>query len=340
MAFMRIFGIGEASDAEGYDPYKLSSPQVFLLSMVVFLAIVAFIAAILTRQISSAFTTNPGLNGLILGVLLIGILLAFLQVTRLFREVRWVNTFRAGSEEAEPVLLAPMKALLSRSSSMAFSTSSMRTMLDSIATRLDETRDISRYLIGLLVFLGLLGTFWGLLQTIGSIGETIQSLDPGTGDTAAVLDSLKAGLSAPLAGMGTAFSSSLFGLAGSLVLGFLDLQAGRAQTRFYTELENWLSSVTDLSSDIQVVAPTGSGSADEIRALSEKLRNMQETGGSSPRVATAMANLADGISGLVKNMRSEQQIMRDWVEAQSQEQKAMRNTLEKIADALKKREHN
>ncbi len=340
MAFMRIFGIGEASEADGYDPYKLSSPQVFLLSMVIFLAIVAFIAAILTRQISSAFTTNPGLNGLILGVLLIGILLAFLQVTRLFREVRWVNTFRAGSEEAEPVLLAPMKALLSRSSSMAFSTSSMRTMLDSIATRLDETRDISRYLIGLLVFLGLLGTFWGLLHTIGSIGETIQSLDPGTGDTAAVLDALKAGLSAPLAGMGTAFSSSLFGLAGSLVLGFLDLQAGRAQTRFYTELENWLSSVTDLSSDIQAVAPTGSGSADEIRALSEKLRNMQETGGSSPRVATAMANLADGISGLVKNMRSEQQIMRDWVEAQSQEQKAMRNTLEKIADALKKREHN
>ncbi|MEI5678708.1 MULTISPECIES: MotA/TolQ/ExbB proton channel family protein [unclassified Mesorhizobium] len=340
MAFMRIFGIGEASNAEGYDPYKLSSPQVFLLSMVVFLAIVAFIAAILTRQISSAFTTNPGLNGLILGVLLIGILLAFLQVTRLFREVRWVNTFRAGSEEAEPVLLAPMKALLSRSSSMAFSTSSMRTMLDSIATRLDETRDISRYLIGLLVFLGLLGTFWGLLHTIGSIGDTIQSLDPGTGDTAAVLDALKAGLAAPLEGMGTAFSSSLFGLAGSLVLGFLDLQAGRAQTRFYTELENWLSSVTDLSSDIQVVAPTGSGSSDEIRALSEKLRNMQETGGSSPRVATAMANLADGISGLVKNMRSEQQIMRDWVEAQSQEQKAMRNTLEKIADALKKREHN
>jgi hypothetical protein len=340
MAFMRIFGIGEASEADGYDPYKLSSPQVFLLSMLVFLAIVAFIAAILTRQISSAFSTNPGLNGLILGVLLIGILLAFLQVTRLFREVRWVNSFRAGSEETEPVLLAPMKALLSRSSSMAFSTSSMRTMLDSIATRLDETRDISRYLIGLLVFLGLLGTFWGLLHTIGSIGETIQSLDPGTGDTAAVLDALKAGLSAPLAGMGTAFSSSLFGLAGSLVLGFLDLQAGRAQTRFYTELENWLSSVTDLSSDIQPVNPARAGSDDEIRALSEKLRNLQETGGSSPRVATAMANLADGISGLVKNMRSEQQIMRDWVEAQSQEQKAMRNTLEKIADALKKREHN
>ena len=139
--------------------------------------------------------------------------------------------------------------------------------------------------------------------------------------------------------MGTAFSSSLFGLSGSLVLGFLDLQAGRAQTRFYTELENWLSSVTDLSSDIIVAAdPAKAESSDEIRALSERLRNLQESGGSSPRVAAAMANLADGISGLVKNMRSEQQIMRDWVEAQSEEQKKMRSTLDKIADALKNRE--
>nr|MBA3447465.1 MotA/TolQ/ExbB proton channel family protein [Pseudaminobacter sp.] len=322
----------------GYDPYRLSNPQVFLLSMLVFLAIVAFIAAILTRQISSAFATNPGLNGLIVGVLAVGILLAFTQVVRLFREVRWVNSFRAGSEGTEPVLLAPMKALLGRSAAMSLSTNSMRIMLDSIATRLDESRDTSRYLIGLLVFLGLLGTFWGLLQTIGSIGDTIQTLDPGSGDAAAVLDSLKSGLAAPLEGMGTAFSSSLFGLAGSLVLGFLDLQAGRAQTRFYTELENWLSSVTDLSSDIIVADPAKAGSSDEIKALSERLRNLQESGGSNPRIATAMANLADGISGLVKNMRSEQQIMRDWVEAQSEEQKAMRTTLEKIADALKKRE--
>ncbi|RUU98653.1 flagellar motor protein MotA [Mesorhizobium sp. M6A.T.Cr.TU.017.01.1.1] len=337
MTFFKSFGMGKRSDVLIYDPHKLSSPQVFLLTMVIFLMIVAFIAAILTRQISSAFVTNPGLNGLIIGVLVVGILLAFVQVGRLFREVRWVNSFRAGSETTEPVLLAPMKAMIGRSSTIAFSTSSMRTMLDSIATRLDETRDTSRYLVGLLVFLGLLGTFWGLLNTIGSIRETIESLDPGTGDAAAVLESLKQGLSAPLAGMGTAFSSSLFGLSGSLVLGFLDLQAGRAQTRFYTELENWLSSVTDLSSDIVVADPAKTESSDEIRVLSEKLRNMQENGGgANPRVATAMANLADGISGLVKNMRSEQQIMRDWVEAQSDEQKAMRTTLEKIADALKK----
>ncbi|TIR81737.1 MAG: flagellar motor protein MotA, partial [Mesorhizobium sp.] len=181
--------------------------------MVIFLVIVAFIAAILTRQISSAFSSNPGLNGLIIGVLAVGILLAFAQVGRLFREVRWVNSFRAGSETTEPVLLAPMKAMIGRSSTIAFSTSSMRTMLDSIATRLDESRDTSRYLVGLLVFLGLLGTFWGLLNTIASIRETIEALDPGSGDAAAVLDALKQGLSAPLAGMGTAFSSSLFGLS-------------------------------------------------------------------------------------------------------------------------------
>ena len=207
MAFFKTFGSDIAIGESDYDPQKLSSPQVFLLSMVVFLAIVGFIAAILYRQISHAFVTNPGLNGLIIGVLAIGILLAFTQVVRLFREVRWVNSFRAGSDVTDPVLLAPMKALLSRSSSMALSTSSMRSMLDSIANRLDESRDITRYLTGLLVFLGLLGTFWGLLATISSIGQTIQALDPGSGDASDVLDALKSGLAAPLAGMGTAFSS-------------------------------------------------------------------------------------------------------------------------------------
>ena len=324
-------GLGSA--AAEYDPHTLSSPQVFLLSMLVFLAIAAFVAAILYRQISAAFVTNPGLNGLILGVLVVGILLAFVQVVRLFREVRWVNSFRLGTDTTEPVLLAPMKALLGRSSTMALSTASMRSILDSIATRLDESRDISRYLIGLLVFLGLLGTFWGLLGTIGSIGETIRSLDPASGDANDVLNSLKSGLSAPLAGMGTAFSSSLFGLAGSLVLGFLDLQAGRAQNRFYTELENWLSTVTELGSDF-AVDPAKAGTAEELRLLGERLRTIQDSGGSNQRVATAMANLAEGISGLVKNMRNEQQMMRDWVEAQSDEQKALRKTLDRIADAL------
>jgi hypothetical protein len=337
MAFLKSLGAEDLVADEDYDPRKLSSPQVFLLSMVIFLAIAGFVAAILYRQIASAFETNPGLNGLILGVLAVGILLVFGQVLRLFREVRWVNSFRAGTSARDPVLLAPMKALIGRSSAMSLSTASMRSILDSIATRLDESRDISRYLTGLLIFLGLLGTFWGLLQTIGSIGETINSLDPGSGDVNDILDTLKAGLSAPLSGMGTAFSSSLFGLSGSLVLGFLDLQAGRAQTRFYTELENWLSSVTDLGSDF-----TGAGKADssqELKAVSERLRAMQESdGGANPRIAASMATLADGISGLVKNMRSEQQLMRDWVEAQANEQKAMRVTLDKLAEALRKQQ--
>jgi len=334
MAFLRSLGVNRTDDETEYDLRDLSSPQIFLLSMLVFLALSGFVAAALYRQISTAFQTNPGLNGLILGVLVVGILFAFVQVIRLFREVKWVNSFRAGSEATQPVLLAPMKALLSRSSSAAISTASMRSILDSIATRLDESRDISRYLIGLLVFLGLLGTFWGLLQTIASIGDTIQSLDPGSGDTNDVLNTLKAGLSAPLSGMGTAFSSSLFGLSGSLILGFLDLQAGRAQNRFYTELENWLSTVTDPNSDFQVIEAKD-GTSDELRMLTERLRTMQESGGAAnPRIAASMANLADGITGLVKNMRSEQQMMRDWVEAQSKEMKALHGTLERIANAL------
>lgn len=338
MAFLKAMGGDALLDRDEYDPRYLSSPQVFLLSMLIFLAIAGFVAAILYRQIASAFATNPGLNGLIIGVLLIGVLLIFGQIIRLFREVRWVNSFRAGTPSRDPVLLAPMKGLLGRSSAMSLSTNSMRSILDSIATRLDESRDISRYLIGLLVFLGLLGTFWGLLQTIGSIGDTIQSLDPGSGDANDILNTLKAGLSAPLSGMGTAFSSSLFGLSGSLILGFLDLQAGRAQTRFYTELENWLSSVTDLSSDF---APdTGRTDATEqLKVLSQQLRAIQEgDGASNPRLAASMSTLADGISGLVKNMRSEQQLMRDWVEAQATEQKALRETLETLAAAIAKQD--
>ncbi|MGB7433576.1 MAG: flagellar motor protein MotA [Ahrensia sp.] len=317
------------------DLNRLSNPQVFLISMVIFLAIVGFLAAILYRQISTAFFTNPGLNGLILGVLVVGAVLVFVQVISLFREVRWVNSFKSGQSEGiaqrDPVLLAPMRAMLLRQQSGALSTNSQRTILDSIATRLDESRDISRYLIGLLVFLGLLGTFWGLLQTIGSIGATIQSLDPGSGTTNDILDSLKAGLSEPLEGMGTAFSSSLFGLSGSLVLGFLDLQAGRAQNRFYTELENWLATVTDPDSDLRIAR--GGGSSDDLQVVLAQLKNMQ-AGGGGAKTQAALANLAEGIQGLVKSMRNEQQMMRDWADAQAEEQKAMRQTLADLARAM------
>ncbi|MCP4317106.1 MAG: flagellar motor protein MotA [Hyphomicrobiales bacterium] len=342
MAKLKLSGWGLSDQDIGMEPHRLSSPLVFFWSQVIFLIMTGFVAAILYRQFSNAFFANPGLNGLILFVLGIGVLLAVNQVLRLRPEVSWVNSFRQGGDRMRgtrsPTLLAPMRVLLSRKQSMSLSTTSLRSILDSIATRLDESRDTSRYMIGLLVFLGLLGTFWGLLQTIGSINMVIQALDPGSGNTADVLEELKDGLEAPLAGMGTAFSSSLFGLAGSLVLGFLDLQAGRAQNRFYTELENWLSTVTDPDFDIvaQDVA-SGAESSEDIRRLSETVQTMAQAGGGiNQRSTAAMANLAEGIQGLVKNMRNEQQMLRDWIEAQQSEAKAMRQTLDSLGSEIGK----
>jgi len=320
---------------------KLSSPMSVLWTMVIFLILVGFVAAILFRQAHNAFVANPGLNGLIIGVELIGILLSFNHVIALRPEVRWFNSFRAaGSAEKvgrDPVMLAPMRALIASSSTGAISTATLRSILDSIASRLDETRDTSRYLTGLLVFLGLLGTFWGLLGTIGSINTVIQNLDPGSGETGDILNTLKENLSAPLTGMGTAFSASLFGLSGSLILGFLDLQAGRAQNRFYNELENWLSSVTDISGDF-AVAPVIEGNAasssEDLKALSEHLVKITQEGGNTQRSTAAMANLAEGIQGLVRNMRTEQQMLRDWIEAQQEESKLLRRTLDKLSDKI------
>ena len=211
---------------------KLSSPRIFLIRMLVFLILCGLIAFVLQRQILNAFMANPWLNGLIVGVLLIGIILSFARVIRLFPEVSWVNRFRRADPELAkartPTLLAPMAAILGGerpgpAGRVAISAQTMRAFLNSLATRLDEARDISRYLTGLLVFLGLLGTFWGLIETVGSVGNIINGLKIG-GDADAVFDALKEGLAAPLGGMGISFSSSLFGLAGSLVLGFLDLQ--------------------------------------------------------------------------------------------------------------------
>ncbi|QCI97022.1 hypothetical protein [Agrobacterium larrymoorei] len=299
--------------------HKLSSPTPFLWTMLIFLIIVAFIAAILFRQAQNAFMTNPGLNGFILGVLVIGIILVFTQIFSLRPEVRWFNNFQAAGNVDKagrpPKLLAPMRALMGKRGEVRVSTVTQRSILDSIATRLDESRDTSRYLIGLLVFLGLLGTFWGLIGTIGSISDVIQGLDPTAGDSNDILSSLKSGLTAPLSGMGTAFSSSLLGLSGSLILGFLDLQAGRAQNRFYTQLENWLSSVTDPGTDTGV---EGKGAAGYGAVSTE-------------RSLAAMTSLAEGIQGLVKNMRSEQQMLRDWIEAQQEESKSLRRTLDRLS---------
>jgi hypothetical protein len=261
----------------------------------------------------------------------IGIVLAIRQVWRLFPEVRWVNTIRQTEEglvtPTNPVLLAPMASLIgNRSNRSLLSVTATRSLLDSIGARLDESREILRYLAGLLVFLGLLGTFWGLIDTVGSVGRIISSLKTGQ-DSAVLFDELKNSLAGPLQGMGLSFSASLFGLAGSLVLGFLDLQAGQAQNRFYTELEDWLAtSTTDSTTDITSVPGQSSDIAIALNRLTAAVND-----GAGGRASTqAMANLAEGVQGLVQHMRAEQQMIRDWVEAQAAREKELKQVLDRL----------
>ena len=306
------------------DPYRLSAPYIFLVRMILFLVLGGFVVLILHRQIMVAFMANPGLNSLILGVLFIGVVLSLRQVARLFPEIRWVNAQRLGERGSvrEPVLLAPVALILGEGlARRAISALTLRAVLDSIGTRLDESREIARYLTGLLVFLGLLGTFWGLLETVASIGGVIKSMQTGA-DAAVMFDDLKNGLAAPIAGMAVSFTSSLFGLAGSLVLGFLDLQAGQAQNRFFTELEDYLSlNVSEVVKDAAQGAE-GRAAADPANA----------------RAATAaLANLAEGVQGLVRHMRVEQQQIRDWVETHAATQRELKETLDKLISQMEKR---
>lgn len=325
--------------ARDFDPYMLSSPRVFLVRMVIFLIIAGFVPLVLYREVANAFMHNPGLNGLIVGVLVIGVALAMRNVLGLIPEIRWVNSFRrreTSFEQTPPKLVAPMAALLrDHADTFMLSTSTWRSILDTIAARLDENREILRYLAGLLVFLGLLGTFWGLVTTVGAVGSTIQTLSVTSGDTGIIFEDLKEGLAAPLTGMGIAFSSSLFGLSGSLILGFLDLQAGQAQNRFYTELEDWLSTITDLE-ELGLSDEEAAGGAGEIRASVERLARIVQEGGSSRASTAAMANLAEGIQGMVQHMRKEQQMVRDWMESQSTQQQALQDTLRRLANVTER----
>lgn len=325
--------------AKDYDPYNIERPNSYLIIMVIFLIITAFVGLILYRQIMTAYFANIGLNSVIGIVLLFGIILSFTQILRLYPEINWVNTYRldrtAVAVKRGPRLLAPMATLLGDASSQSsISTQGMRSILDSIGQRLDEGRDTSRYLIGLLVFLGLLGTFWGLLQTVSAVGATIQSLDVGSGDSSLIFEDLKTGLEAPLSGMGTAFSSSLFGLSGSLILGFLDLQSGHAQNRFYNNLEDWLSTFTDLGSDLADIKDTGMP-ADFSVAIERLARVVAHSSrvseNSAQKNTAATSNLAEGIQGLVQNMRSEQQLVRNWMEAQSDQQTDIKTYLETLS---------
>lgn len=318
----------------------MSRPGTFIIRMVIFLVFAVGVCAALFVTLADAFMANPVLNGVILGVLILGIVYVFRKVLTLNAEIDWLETYRQGqpglSTQRPPRLLAPLAAMLAdRRGRVSLSAVSLRSVLDSVGSRLDEARDLSRYLIGLLIFLGLLGTFWGLLQTIGSVGDVIGGLSVGTQDLNSVFDDLKGGLEAPLEGMGTAFSSSLFGLAGSLVLGFLELQSSQAQNRFYNELEDWLASHTRLSAGV------GTGDGDQqsipayVSALLEKtadsLDELQRTlvRGEEGRAASGanMLALSERLATFTDHMRSGQDLMVKLVENQME----IKPVLERLA---------
>ncbi|MGH7079358.1 MAG: flagellar motor protein MotA [Acetobacteraceae bacterium] len=306
----------------------MTRPTAYLVRMLVFLVLIAIVIVLLAPRLTTAFRYNPVINSLIFLVELIGIAWNLRQVLRLRPEVIWLEAFQRARQRLAtlpaPKLLASMASMLvSRgnkgadgTSRFTLSASSMRSLLDGIASRLDESRELSRYMTGLMIFLGLLGTFWGLLRTVGAVSDVISGLSVGTGDVSAMFGQLKAGLVEPLHGMGTAFSSSMFGLAGALVLGFLDLTAGQAQNRFFNELEEWLAGLTRLSSG--VLGGEGEASVPVyVQALLEQTaENMEglqsillrgEDGRS--QVNQALAALADKLAALSDTMRTNQQLM-------------------------------
>lgn len=314
-----------------YDPYRLASPAVYLIKIVIFLVLVALVAAILFNQLVIFFFANPFINALILLTLSVGILLSIRQIMGLFPEINWVNALQQGAmPPIQPKLLAPVANLLrDRLGEAVITPSSMRSILDSVGNRLDEAKDTSRYLTGLLVFLGLLGTFYGLLETVTHVASTIQALDATAGDTASLFTNLKNGLAAPLGGMGTAFSASLLGLSGSLILGFLDLQTSQAQNAFYTDLEDWMTSMTELDHPVTQMQATGLGvSSDEMSAMFAQFGSSLQNSSASQNAIRAMAELARGIDGLVKHIRAEQEDLRGHIQQQGETNKRLQELIE------------
>ncbi len=335
---MTIFEPQSSETSESGAAAPMTRPNRFLMRMAVFLAAVAGVAGLLAGGLIGAFHANPGLNALIFTVFLIGVVLNFRQVLILRPEAEWLEAWRRGQPPlsgGKLRLLAPMAGMLGdRRDRMHLSAMALRSVLDSIAARLEEQRDLARYFVGLLIFLGLLGTFWGLSHTVGSVGDVIRSLTVSGADGAAGFDRLKAGLETPLKGMGTAFSTSLFGLAGSLVLGFLDLQAGQAQNAFYNELEDWLASQTRLGSAtgtaedqavpayIQALLEQTADSLDELQRVIGR--------GEESRQATnaALRSLMDRMGTLTDLMRGEQALLIKLGEHQIE----MRPLLARLAD--------
>jgi hypothetical protein len=318
----------------------MSRPTTQLLWMVIGLIAIAGVVFLLWAPITHSFLHNPALNAGIIGVLLVGIAYVFYQVIRLTTDINWIENFQRGGNPAsfdQPRLLAPLAAMLKDkpNSRLSMSATSLRSVLDGIQARLDEHREISRYLITLLILLGLLGTFWGLLATINAVTSAITGLNISSSDPARLFDDLKTSLQGPLAGMGTAFSASLFGLSGSLLLGYLDLQAGQAHNRFFVELEDWLSGQTRLTSGGGIMEgdqPVPAYIQALLEQTAESLDNLQRTISRTEADRLAASNnfkvLADHMIALTDQLRAQQQVVQRLMETQTD----MRSVIGKLAD--------
>lgn len=327
----------------------MTRPTAYLVRMLVFLVAVAAITGWLWPRLRVIFLNNPELNSLILIILLIGIVWTLRQVVRLGPEVAWVEAFQRSRPRATappPRLLAPMASMLTARDAgrpgqarFTLSTLATRSLLDSIASRLDESRELARYMTGLLIFLGLLGTFWGLLRTVGGVSDVIQNMTIGSTDLPQLFEQLKAGLAQPLTGMGIAFSASMFGLSSALVLGFLDLTAAQAQNRFFNDLEEWLAGLTRLSSGILA---EGEGSvpvyvqalleqtAENMEGLQRILSRGEET---RNQASQAVLAVSERMGTLTDTMRASQQLMLRIGEAQAAIGPALQRLLERGTEA-------
>ena len=305
----------------------MNSPRRFIQRMIVFIILNLVLGFFLISNLINSFLTNPIINGLIFSVLAFGIIIIFRQVYTLIPEIEWIEGYKrnrskdltANIKTKKLILLAPMASMLvEHKGRFTISSLAMRSLLDSLNLRLDETREISRYLIGLLVFLGLLGTFWGLLSTIDSVGTVINSLGVAGEDSNSMFLKLKEGLKQPLNGMGTAFSSSLFGLSGSLILGFLDIQASQAQNQFYNDVEEWLSSMSLISVNSNISKDSKKiqeeGVPVYVQALleqtAESIDSLQRTLGRGEderkHLADNFANLAEKMSAVADQIKTNQ----------------------------------
>lgn len=336
----------------------MTRPTAARLTMTIFTVALVALCVTVHQGLVRAFISNPYFNSGILVTLLFGIVASYRQIMRIDKSVRWIHSFK-GSQSLPsdpPFLLVPLSSVLQKSDAMPYiGATSLRAMLDGVFTRVDESRDLSRYLMNVLILLGLLGTFWGLLETVGGIGAVIGGLSVGEGDIKTVFNSFKTGLERPLLGMGVSFSASLFGLASSLILGFLDLQTGRAQNLFCSELEEWLGRRSAIAEQItqphgshptlNVAIPPANYQEALIVAVTEQLERLHKSMRQQHENQVAeqghLRSLAEAVAALNDNVKAHHVLMAKLTQIQSDTTPALSQLVEvmHVANSARVEEH-